>query len=650
MKTAILLLVMVLGFAGQSWGQEKEKTTTSLEQNYSTIYKKKGFWKKICCEEKCSTEKCVKNNRLFINGQINNGVKINNTNTYVIEYDFKDGVYKKNNLKLKINTPVVFKITNINRLAYDVNIGSKDSILAETFIQDDVIAMDGRSKNDNSTIEVVKNADGVITNPNVLGIEYIDDNDLIKQGSTSNKIFTDLINGIPSINKLQTEIDIKKTQLNELKEKQSTYEEKKGRLNRLLAESDSDVQQGEIDKLKEEILKEEKFIKNITQQINVKQDSIILFQKEIRTKTNKLNEYVKKFNQDNLAVQTSFNKLKKSYDIIVQLKHTYQEVAAISHDPYLSKENYIKNHKAHIEKKSQFILKNRDTLQFFKGYYNDFDVKYNYLKYNPSIKEILNYGGQIKLFSQADYLKELADGMNKDVNENKIIKMIKSLEILLSLLECDNTYEIVSAPIQPLRDVAIFDIHIVNKNDDSPITDKKKFRHREFTYGGARLDFSLGLGASYFVNTDVYELGSEDINKNGMIERETKIMKKSDYLAVPSLLGLATMSYRKTGYITFGASAGLGIDVVNGKIQLSNFFGGPTVLFGKFDRLFLTLGGSVRNVGQLKGGYRVGDVIPSGNNDIEDFITDKYKIGGFIALTYNLTKGARDNYKKLREL
>ena len=38
------------------------------------------------------------------------------TNTYVIEYDFKSGYFKKNNQRIIVNSPVVFKISNINRL------------------------------------------------------------------------------------------------------------------------------------------------------------------------------------------------------------------------------------------------------------------------------------------------------------------------------------------------------------------------------------------------------------------------------------------------------------------------------------------------------------------------------------------------------
>ena len=60
---------------------------------------------------------------------INRKVGKRRTNTYVIEYDFKSGYLKKNNQKIIVNSPVIFKIVNINRLAYEVRVKAKDSVI-----------------------------------------------------------------------------------------------------------------------------------------------------------------------------------------------------------------------------------------------------------------------------------------------------------------------------------------------------------------------------------------------------------------------------------------------------------------------------------------------------------------------------------------
>src|SRR5690606_5271366 len=61
--------------------------------------------------------------------KINRGVDTTRTNTYVIEYDFRTGLYDNKNLKIKVNNPGVFKIKNINRLAYKVEVTGADSVI-----------------------------------------------------------------------------------------------------------------------------------------------------------------------------------------------------------------------------------------------------------------------------------------------------------------------------------------------------------------------------------------------------------------------------------------------------------------------------------------------------------------------------------------
>ena len=72
----------------------------------------------------------------LITGPVNRGVDSTTTNTYVVDYNFQTGTYVNNMLKIKVNTPTAFKVSNVNRMAYDVNVTSKDSILAQTYFFD----------------------------------------------------------------------------------------------------------------------------------------------------------------------------------------------------------------------------------------------------------------------------------------------------------------------------------------------------------------------------------------------------------------------------------------------------------------------------------------------------------------------------------
>lgn len=107
------------------------------------------------------------------------------------------------------------------------------------------------------------------------------------------------------------------------------------------------------------------------------------------------------------------------------------------------------------------------------------------------------------------------------------------------------------------------------------------------------------------------------------------------------------MTNRGSKYVAFGGSAGLGIDINNGRIQMSNFFIGPTVVLGKYDRLMFTPGLALRNVGKLKSGYEVANTVITESNDIDTVLSDNYKLGFFVALTYNLTNNVRDKISKL---
>ena len=124
MKKTIIVLLLALASSVQAWSQEKKEKQTALEKQYADV--EEAPKKKALNEEEKTKE------GTFITGRANRGVHPLHTNTFVIEYDFRTGLYDRNMLDLKANTPVVFKITNINRLAYDVSVSPRDSLLADT--------------------------------------------------------------------------------------------------------------------------------------------------------------------------------------------------------------------------------------------------------------------------------------------------------------------------------------------------------------------------------------------------------------------------------------------------------------------------------------------------------------------------------------
>lgn len=103
MKKLLILILSILFLGNVAMGKNKRNSNSSYK---------------------------LKNKKDVIkNSKYNRGVDTTKYNTFIIEYDFKTGVYNSNNLKPTVGEPVIFKIVNINRLAYEVEIKAKDSVI-----------------------------------------------------------------------------------------------------------------------------------------------------------------------------------------------------------------------------------------------------------------------------------------------------------------------------------------------------------------------------------------------------------------------------------------------------------------------------------------------------------------------------------------
>ena len=59
--------------------------------------------------------------------------KAKEVRTYVVEYDFETGLFPNGKkIRPRVDVPIVFKIKNINRLAYTISVKSKDSVIGFT--------------------------------------------------------------------------------------------------------------------------------------------------------------------------------------------------------------------------------------------------------------------------------------------------------------------------------------------------------------------------------------------------------------------------------------------------------------------------------------------------------------------------------------
>lgn len=635
-----------------------------------------------------------------VDSKINRRVNFNRTNTYEVEYDFQTGEFKTNNNQLKVDNPVVFKIDNINNLAYDVKIQCKDSILASSFTDVLPNIIPGKEgspaseQNNNNAVNVTQNKKYVrFSSDDVSDKVTATENSPAK----SKQLKEEIVKEVQSISKLEIfikkQIDIEKA-LESSKKELDTLQRKIQELQSIKIASNAEI--NEIDKkikqleneinLEKDDDKKENLYSNrddlkknrqvLVNKIEKSDYEIELANKEIvNLNVQKLeadykeivnnvkiysdikNDYLRKFADDSEKIIKAYGSIEDIYNRSLKLITYQKETMDISQNPRLTFQIYDSIYKGKLHEISSKLNGLELDVRAFENNYNDLQKLYSYAKYNPSLDDVLNESGQAKLYAYIDDLKRISDKMNENFKVNDFEQMITYLKQVIPLLEKKETYSIVSSSIQPMNDVVVFEIDIKKRNNKSigELYQERKFRHKEFTYGGTRFDLGIGLSGAWFPNVKVFEFESRNIEEkddNGNIISSAPgafIHLKSKQLYSPSLVGMFTLSHRSTHYITFGASAGMGLEFKQDKLQLNSFFVGPSVILGKYDRIVITAGILMKEVDILKKGYQIGQAYESKTNGT-DFLTKEYRAGGFLSLTYNLTKGVRDNVKYLRTL
>lgn len=632
MKTIILLLVMVLGFAGQSWGQENKPPSK---------------------KERSQESKTPKKNRdkNFVD------------KTQIIIYDFKTHDYVKPIQRVKVHTPVIFKIKNINPFAYNVVITHKDSVLARSSFDADVFkALTVKAENQDKQLEQsqtdinksITNHVQPATQSEYLGKDEEEKNTHKKEVESINGvvIYTDKIQNLKT-ELAKTEATI--AQLNIQFKIDSTSNFQKAN-NFIIQKQD----------LNDEIAK----LKNDSTAI----DRIQSLQIEIKgmdAKLNELNLDSLKINPDTLELS---KKKEKLHDEICRTKKALEQLKVETQAGYaMLLKDFLDNYAQYMEDSRKVFKKVRltkliawiaeqpnltytnvqdtklsqlakeletdvETINDYRKSYTDLSNVYYKMMATHKLDNIMEPSGVTKTLGYPQFLKTKADQISEVLAKYQLDDVIKKTIWVASILNDVESFNTKSNPVQPENDLVQFTIEIKKRNEkdlDQYYT-PKNFTYQQPTYGGTRVDFSLGLTASHYTNVSSYS-----ISKTNTINVSRKDM------IFPSLIGLVTMSGRKTGYFAFGGSAGMGVDIASGKVQLSNFFVGPTLLMGKKDRIFFTVGASLKNIRELKDDYK-DVVVPANTSDFSSFTRDYYKVGVFASLTYSLTKDAKAMIKNLR--
>lgn len=527
--------------------------------------------------------------------------------TYVVVYDFKTGTYDKNLFRPKVDRPIVYKIININRLAFDVRVNSSDLIVAET----DWFTSAAELKKITEMLAESTPPTSYVTVP-ILENSKLGPNASMPS-QEKNKINEDIKN-FYELEFLKNELRLKESEWNALMK-----ETKMMALSKI--DKDSLVNQNLTAKI---------------ESVEKQRDSLVRsIQKHETIKNEKLN----KFYEAKDKFYNAYNEFMKLYDRINAVVLTSNMVLPVSRLPFLNYEEYENKYKVEFTKMQTNLVEETISVAIFNTAYTNLVVSYNKVKDIEDLNKVIDERSVKAIYDELDLRYEQIRGIKVRVDLINFESLLQQVLRVLHLLEKSDSYEFISAPIQPKNDMATFQVEIKAKNKDLEVDNSRTFTHNEFIRRGTRIDFSIGLAGSYFNNTNVYEI----YTANG----ENRIGLKNKNLTVPSLVTMISMTNRGSKYVAFGGSAGLGIDINNGRIQMSNFFIGPTVVLGKYDRLMFTPGLALRNVGKLKSGYEVANTVITESNDIDTVLSDNYKLGFFVALTYNLTNNVRDKISKL---
>lgn len=503
------------------------------------------------------------------------------TNTYVIEYDFSTGYFKKNNQRIVVNTPVVFKIVNINRLAYNVTVKAKDSVIGisqmegvyELFKKEQMDIVQNQTK----APESVKT--------NIQAITSVNSNDFNKSDA-ENKKLKEFINKF--INEISTKSSI-------------TFNSEN------LTELDEAIKSvAEID-------------------VSEKLDEEIINHLEAQKKLTEI-----------------YLKIIEKYFVMMNLSKQYLHVGTLINDPILTDQTSIDINS--LNNITSDFENNKTIFSDISLLVNQFQSLYNAIKTNTEIGKSTNYGGVIKLNYISDnqnveinYIKDQIDKINFEKLRGELIQLQK----LVTSDNHNSIFEYVSYPIQPFQDVAIFEIDIKKKDKENNLLDNgKKFSHKEFVRHGLRLDVSLGVAGSFHSNDYSYAVKLNPANENVIIKSDKSIF-------TPSFVGFFTASRRSATHFAYGLSIGLGLSASDGSVALDNFFVGPSLILGKYERITFSTGISIKNLPILNNGYKEGDIVPL-QYSIDNVADNSYVAGFYLSLSYNITKGVKDNIKHMK--
>lgn len=555
-----------------------------------------------------------------------------------IIYDFSKGHYTRYKVKPRVGIPVVYKIININRLAYDITITSEDIAIADEYFNPEI-----QKKIDETAKQ--SSSDETITTKNVTSPTLT-----IQQTKKTDKTPDE---------KLDKEIeDIQK----KIKEQNDEYKKTNSDISDLksnIAQLDNLLKQ--LNKNDEEFVKTEKDITEKREQLNKNFESLENQKIKLEDLEQELSSLrLEKGTQESIqkSVNESFDKLNEKYAEVVEtskhvlkLENEYYEYRALAVSTTLS--HYIYEKKKE-DKICTRIKEAKETIREYETKITEFNQLYRKLINNWKLLDILEYSDKESTLLRYEIIKNEVDNIQKLIDSKKIFDMLIQVITIDNILSNENSYQFTSSPIQPLEDYVSFSVKLKRKHPDlqSDAKDSEFSPYVEYTKGGVRFDFSTGPVFDFQLakNKNNYYYGEYSVQAITFTDSTGQTFSGKQIKGIgrdrfrPSLAGMFHTSFRENGIFSFGLSLGASLNLET--FELNSLFPGASLLIGKKPKLIITIGPAFKKVELLKENYSLDEIYDSSElNDDVDLTISKYRIGFFFAITYSLTQNQKSKFK-----
>lgn len=218
--------------------------------------------------------------------------------------------------------------------------------------------------------------------------------------------------------------------------------------------------------------------------------------------------------------------------------------------------------------------------------------------------------------------------------------LIDKMYYVVTTLKDPSAYEMVSAPIQPSQDVVSFDVSIKERKSYL-LHDARNLNYSEFTRGGIRYDFSTGLVFSFGVADYSYRT-EKTVGDSIMIKRNT-----SSNRYFPSVAAMFHASIRTWRLLNVGFTLGASLNTMD--LDINSVFPGISLMVGRKEKIIFTAGPALKKVKYLSEKYELDKSYHSDEFKSEVTTQSAFRIGAFVAVSYNLTKQQKSSFKIVKD-